>query len=569
MNTPAELRGDDVLAREQEILARHRADPLLEPVATPIIRVVASSSRVPVSAVVDFSPLESLTADADPDAIDRALMAVIESMPPNIDRLSRETAQETIRTRYPQIPLRMLRSAFTPSPRITTGRPARIPAEEQLTEAGAAERFARLHGDDLRYDHARQRWLLWDAHRWRPDTDGAVTRLALQFARAWQHEAIDYRGDRARADAALKAARQLERRSALDSMLALARDLHPIADAGDAWDADAWLIGVPNGVIDLRTGDLREGRREDRITMSTGVPFEATATCPRWTQFVGEVFNDDADLIAFIQRAVGYSMTGDTREQCLFLGHGTGANGKGTFTGTLSEMLGGYSYNMPFATIESQQRAGIPNDLAALRGRRFVISSETNDGTHLNEARVKALTGCDPITARFLHCEFFTFTPVAKFWLAVNHKPIVRDDSYGFWRRMRLIPFARTFDVDRGLADRLRAELPGILAWAVRGALVWQANGLFAPTAVIQATEEYEMDSDPLVSFLSEACEMAGQSRARDLYRHYCGWADLNALSPKERLSSTAFGLKMAERFGRKRTSLGVTYLGVSALRPQ
>src|SRR5262249_26229218 len=153
-------------------------------------------------------------------------------------------------------------------------------------------------------------------------------------------------------------------------------------------------------------------------------------------------------------------------------------------------------WNMPFATIELKDRSGIPNDLAALVNRRFVIASETNDGNRLNEARIKALTGCDPVTARFLHGEFFTFEPVGKFWLSVNHKPIVRDDSHGFWRRLRLIEFRQRFTVNPALADDLKSEAPGILAWCVRGALSWQADGLQAPTVVMEATGDYERDSD-------------------------------------------------------------------------
>ncbi len=192
-------------------------------------------------------------------------------------------------------------------------------------------------------------------------------------------------------------------------MLALAQDFRPIADTGGGWDADPWLLGVPNGVVDLRTGELRPGRREDRITMQTAVPYDPEATCPRWKQFLVEIFADDEELIGFVQRAVGYSITGITSEQCLLVLYGTGANGKGTLTITLKFVLGDYAWNMPFSTIEMRNRAAIPNDLAALVGRRFVMASETNDGARLNEARVKALTGCDPITARFLHAEFFTF----------------------------------------------------------------------------------------------------------------------------------------------------------------
>jgi putative DNA primase/helicase len=285
--------------------------------------------------------------------------------------------------------------------------------------------------------------------------------------------------------------------------------------------------------------------------MQVGVVFEPDATCERWSRFLDEIFDGDAELISFVHRAVGYSLSGDTSEQCLFLAYGTGSNGKGTLINTLKEILGDYGSNMPFSTIEMHQRSAIPNDLAALVGRRLVIAAETNDGTRLNEARVKALTGCDPVTARFLHREFFTFEPVAKFWLSVNHKPVVRDDSHGFWRRIRLIPFLKTFPVNNTLKVELAAEMPGILAWAVRGCVEWQREGLNPPAAVLNATKAYERDSDALAMFLDEACVLnAGcEVGATTLFQHYKSWADGHGMTERERLTATMFGRKLGERF--------------------
>jgi putative DNA primase/helicase len=457
----------------------------------------------------------------------------------------------------------------SPAPlEIRTARPARRPSEDapdRLTEAGAAERFCRLHGEDVRFDHQRQRWLLWRGHRWQPDEDEHIIRLGLEFARLWQRGALEI-ADLQRREATVKAAMRLERRPALDSMLRFAAALRPIADTGTDWDRDPWLLGTPNGVIDLRTGQLRDGRREDRITMNVGVPYDPNATCPRWQRFVSEIFNDDDELVTFVQRAVGYSLTGDTSEQCLFLCHGTGANGKSTFLRTLAAVLGEYAHSMPFSTIELHQRGTIPNDLAALVGRRFVTASETNDGTRLNESRIKALTGEDAITARFLHAEFFTFVPVAKFWLAVNHKPVVRDDSYAFWRRIRLIPFLRTFPGDKTLGPALRAEGAGILTWAVRGCLEWQREGLPTPAAVTEATETYAHESDPLRDFLDEATERAPDCEiaAGDLYDAYRRWAETHGLNDRERLTSTAFGRKMSERFRWRKNRAGKVYLDIA-----
>jgi hypothetical protein len=223
----------------------------------------------------------------------------------------------------------------------------------------------------------------------------------------------------------------------LEAALALAQSERPIADSGEDWDADPWLLAVANGVVDLRTGALSEGRPDDRITMHSPVPYDPEAQCPRWLVFLREVFGDDDELIDFIWRACAYSLSGLTNEECHFLCFGSGCNGKGTLNRVQRDILGDYAANTAFSTLEMSSRNGIPNDLAALYGKRLVTASELNEAVRLNEARMKMLAGQDPVTARFLHGEFFTFVPNAKFWLAVNHKPMVNDDSTGFWRKIR------------------------------------------------------------------------------------------------------------------------------------
>jgi len=436
-----------------------------------------------------------------------------------------------------------------------------------LTEAGAAQRFARLHGDDLRYDHRCGRWLVWQGHRWAPDTDAAVTRIGLDFARAWQQVALDILDVKIK-QATMTQAMSLERRDRLVSMLTLARDLRPIADAGDKWDADPWLKGVHNGVIDLRTGTLRPGRRDDRITMVAGVAFDPEAVCSRWERFMSEVFGHDADLIGFVRRAIGYSLTGDVGEQCLFFAYGSGSNGKGTLLNTLRiTVLGDYGHALAFSALEHDRRPGAQsNELAALLGRRMVVSSEASEGRRLDEGRIKWLTGGDPIRARFLYAESFEFMPSCKFWLAANHKPIVGDDSHGFWRRIRLIPFEQSFPIDPTLAGTLAAEAPGILAWAVRACLEWQQHGLQAPAIVTKATAEYRRDSDVLGAFADEALEQDHNSEvgAADLYEHYTRWADTQHLSVRERLGAQVFGRKAAERWQKVKTSGRNVYIGIA-----
>jgi putative DNA primase/helicase len=300
----------------------------------------------------------------------------------------------------------------------------------------------------------------------------------------------------------------------------------------------------------------------------TPVEFDAGATCPRWLRFLDEVFGGDADLIEFIQRSAGYCLTGVTTEQVLWLMHGSGANGKDVFQGTLRAMLGDLAFNSPFSTFELNARPSIPNDVAALLGRRLVTAAETLEGTRLNEARVKALTGSTVMTARFLHAEYFQFEPLAKYWLALNHLPVVKNDSYAFWRRIRLIPFNRQFkeDADPHLLDTLAGELPGILTWALEGCLRWQMGGLRPPAIVTAATEEYQRDSDPLAEFLADRCVFHPQHRvqAGRFYTAYRTWAQEQGLPDKETLGSKTFGQRAQGRFRRgPHTRDGYWYFGV------
>ncbi len=435
------------------------------------------------------------------------------------------------------------------------------------TDTGNAEYLASLFGQQVRYDHRRKRWLQWRGHRWEPDRDGEISRLAVEAARRRYAGAQEIGDLRLRQRAAAWAIAS-ESRAKIDACISLARDIRPIADDGENWDRGRWLLGAGNGVLDLKTGAMRPGRPEDRITMTTGVDFDANARCPRWEQFLAEVFGD-ADFVEWLQRALGYSITGDTSEQCVFIGYGVGGNGKGVFNGTLNHVLSDYAYTAPFSTFELYQRAGIPNDLAALESKRFVSSSETNDNTRLNEARIKAISGCDPVTARYLHQEYFTFQPHLKLWLFVNHKPRVVDDSFGFWRRVRLVPFTRQFTGkadDRQLGEKLRSEAPGILAWLVRGCLEWQRRGLDpVPGCVASATRDYQQESDPLSGFVAEHCvDSPGASvQAADIYRAYKEWAEGEGLSPREVLTATAFGRRMGDRYQKERRGGKVVYHGV------
>lgn len=441
------------------------------------------------------------------------------------------------------------------------------PADFPLTDTGNAELIAYQYGDRLRFDHRQGRWLAWAEHHWINDPDGEPVRLAIEAARVRFRDS-EHILDTKERERAAKWAIGSEARPRIDAALHIAKNLPPVADSGEGWDSDSWLLGCANGIVDLRTGNLRPGRPEDRMTMSTAVAYDPTAKAPRFERFLEEVFEVDDQLIDYVQRALGYSTTGDVSEQSIHICCGQGANGKSTFFNAIRSALGDYAHNAPFSAFEARARDTIPTEIADLDRRRFVTASETGESRRLNESRVKALSGGDPISARHLFGRFFTFDATCKIWLGVNHRPAVKDDSHGFWRRVRLIPFDRQFgegEADSRLIERLRGEAEGILVWLVKGARHWQDFGLHAPESVLDATEAYREESDPLAEFLAQRCEIDGglHESSRDLFDAYSDHAEQEGIPKRERLTHAKFGRLMGGRFEGKRTSGGKVYHGV------
>jgi putative DNA primase/helicase len=443
--------------------------------------------------------------------------------------------------------------------------------DDRLTEAGAAERFARLHGDDLRFDHRRDQWLIWGPHRWRRDTNGAITRLGLEFSRRWQREALEIE-DLQKREITLKAAIRLEKRDALASMLALAHDLKPIADPGDGWDLNPHLLGVPNGVVDLRDGRLQAGHRGNKITLSTSVAYDPDARSNLWDGTLKAILLQD-ELIDFFQAAIGYSATGDTSQDLWFLGCGGGRNGKGTLAQPTRTALGDYALELPSSIFDLKAERA-PYELARLPGRRLVMSSESGDTIRLNHDRIKQLSGGDVMSAANKYERPFEFQPACKLWLFCNKKPRVTDDTGAFWSRVVLLPFTVSFigKEDHTLRPKLTQEpthQAAVLAWIVRGAVRYFVDGLgHRPQAVLEATKDYRDDQDVLGPFLEQACELApaAESGASDLYEHYLKWADRQHLTTKERLTASMFGRIVGGKFkSRKDRITGVRlYAGIA-----
>ena len=366
-----------------------------------------------------------------------------------------------------------------------------------------------------------------------------------------------------------KHARSSEARNRIDNMLELGKSEPGIPITVDELDDDPWAFNCTNGALDLQTGQLREHRREDLITKLAPVAYDPTAECPQFLAFLEQIMDGNQDLIRFLQRAIGYSLTGLTREQVLFLLYGLGANGKSTLLEALAMLLGDYAQQADFATFLVRRNEGPRNDIARLRGARFVSATEAESGARMSEVLVKQLTGGDTVTARFLHQEFFDFKPEFKLWLAANHKPVIRGTDNAMWRRIKLIPFAVTIpesEQDKNLPAKLQAELSGILAWAVRGCLEWQEHGLGEPEAVKAATGEYREEMDVLGDFLAECCilELGATAKATELYRNYKSWCEQNGI---RELSQRVFGSGLTERgVERQRKTDGWYRLGIGLL---
>lgn len=415
------------------------------------------------------------------------------------------------------------------------------------TDLGNADRLVDRHGADLRYLHTWSRWLVWDDRRWKLDDTGEATRRMVETIRHLVVQANELEEAEER-EKLLKHALASERDARVRAALSLAESVDGIPVLHDELDADPLLLNVANGTLDLRSGKLREHRRDDLISKLAPVPYDPAATAPGFDRFLRRVLPDD-ELRNFVVILLGYSLTGLTDEQLLAILYGSGSNGKTTLIEVLRALLGDYGQQAPAETF-LERRDTIPNDVARLRGARFVAATETGEGRRLNEVLVKRLTGGDTIAARFLRAEWFEFRPQFKAWLATNHKPEVRGTDEAIWRRIRLVPFTvRIPDEERDpqLAAKLREELPGILTLAVNGCQEWLANGLPAAAAVTDATSAYRAESDLVGRFIDDCCHVDANMKAKagELYTRYGYWAQSNG---EHTLTAKQLGQRLAER---------------------
>ncbi|MDA2933439.1 phage/plasmid primase, P4 family [Acidobacteria bacterium AH-259-D05] len=399
------------------------------------------------------------------------------------------------------------------------------------TDMGNSRRLVDLHGHDLKFI-SQAGWYHWTGKRWEKDETGEVIRRMKNTVRSIYTEAANTSSDDFRKKLS-KHATSSESDHKIRAAISLAQSELEVVATFNQFDANPFLLNVNNGTLDLTNGELQEHSREDLISRISPVDYEGDVAAPIFARFLHRIMDGNTDLMGFIQRACGYVCSGDTREQCLFILHGLGANGKTTLIQVISAALGDYAIQTPSDTLLIRRNEGIPNDIARLKGARLVTASEAEEGKRLAESLVKQMTGGDKVTARFLHREFFEFEPTFKVFLATNHKPIIWGTDTAIWRRIRLVPFDVTIapkEQDKELLKKLLDELPGILHWAVSGCLEWQQAGLRPPKEVRRATGAYMQEMDVLGTFVSECCSTGSalHESASNLYEAYKEWAEEN-----------------------------------------
>lgn len=393
-----------------------------------------------------------------------------------------------------------------------------------FSDEALALQFADRHSGDLRFVAAWNRWLFWDGYHWQFEE----TLRAWDFARQVCREAATQcnKAKTASAIASAKTVYAVER---------LARSDRRLAATIDQWDSDPWQLNTPSGVVDLTNGQARPHIPEDYITKITAVGPQGD--CPRFLAFLERITGGDNELIAYVQRVLGYGLTGLTREHALFFGYGTGANGKSVLLSTVAGILDEYHRTAPIETFTASNGDRHPTDLASLRGARLVTATETEEGRRWAESRIKQLTGGDTVAARFMRQDFFEYRPAFKLIIAGNHKPSLRSVDEAIRRRFHLIPFAVTIppeERDADLAEKLKTEWPGILQWLIEGCLEWQTEGLRPPKAVQEATEAYLSAEDSLAAWIDDRCERSASAWASSsaLFASWSVWANAAGENP-------------------------------------
>lgn len=455
-------------------------------------------------------------------------------------------------------------------------RPPIAPAPDRdlpLTELGIARRLVADLESEALYAPQLRTWYFYDGTRYAEDVTGEIDRRAKAVIDRLHAEALF---DHERRDELAKAWLKFQTASKIRAVIELAATEPGMPVTMDQFDADPWSLNVANGVVDLRTGALRP--HDPAELHSKVVPFDyiPDAKAPTWMAFLDDVFNGDPDLISFVQRYAGYSLTGDVSEQLLLFGHGSGANGKSTMFGMLRQLAGDYGVQLDPSVLTASAHEAHPTGLTDLRGARLVTTTETEAGKRLAEALVKQLTGGDPIRARRMRADYFEFWPSHHIWLAGNHLPPIRGTDLGIWRRIALVPFDVTFEGERQdphLPEKIAAEAEGILAWAIQGCMEWQRDGIRIPERVKAATAKYRTSQDHVGRFITECCIIDPNAyvTAKSLRECYENWCTEEGERP---WSAKALGSELSDRgfdvaLRGPASSRARTWLGIGLAAPE
>lgn len=436
-----------------------------------------------------------------------------------------------------------------------------------LDDTGNAQRMYDLCGDVMRYCYTDRRWLSYQDGKWQYDAKGGVFVWADRVLESMKSELklwAEHEGGAMFEDYK----KHMKKTRSNNSKKAMVKELeHLVAVSPNELDADRLLVNVQNGVLNLRDFSVTEHKPDFLMTRMLGTSMSESPKRPeKWLAFLNQIFSGDKELIRYIQKALGYSLSGDTSEQCAFFLYGTGRNGKSTFLEVVRKIMGDYATNIqPESIMVKSSTNNANSDIARLKGARLVTSAEPNEGMRLNEGLLKQLTGDDMITARKLYGDEFEFRPEFKLWMATNHKPIIRGTDLGIWRRIHIIPFSVTISesaIDKYLPFKLMQELPDILAWIVEGYKLWKMEGLRKPKVIADAVEEYRNEMDVISAFLaSDYVVQGGEVKAQTLYAVYCQWA---AECNEYKMPSRKFGLEISKRYNKVHKMTGWFYQGIS-----
>ena len=441
-----------------------------------------------------------------------------------------------------------------------------IAGEMQFSDITNRDFFIKAYSEKVRYCISWNKFLIWNGTCWQIDTRGRVEEMCVDFIHKM------YRALRSIDDLQLKILFEKhlvrsENYRRIQGMVGLLKMSKDIKVEDFEMDKDHLLFNTQTQTINLRTGKIRDPSNKDLITNKSNFVFQKDAMCPTWNLFLQQIFNNDNDLIRFVQKAMGYALSGDVSEQCLFILWGTGANGKSTFLNVLHHLFGDYARSTMIETF-MKKNSEQSNDLARLKGARLVTTSEIEQGKPLSESLIKTVTGEDELTARFLYGEYFSFKPTFKIFMATNHKPKIRGADNGIWRRIKMIPFTVTIPPeqrDKKLTEKLIAENSGILNWLIKGYAMWKKEGLEEPDAVRQANEEYRMDMDAVGTFVTDCFEIDASLKWRlhtkILYETYMKWCVKNN---EKIMSQKWLALRMQEKgFKRLATNGQRMWLGL------